>query len=414
MTSTPASTYNVDSAIDGPRGTKRKNLDDLQGIQSSERPQKRKYFTRSTRKRLQKETITPTQHAIPERVQAVPQQTAYVPDHQFYFKDGDLFVTIPGNKTLFLVHRKNLVGLGGYFEDTLAGDLVHLDFRLYSLPHYPLPEFVAFRDFRFLLAYLYGTITISKELPDGSGYVYFEATLSLIRINEQLGLSKPREIAVAALKYLFPTTFRPNFKQVTIAGLKLHEEEMFFRTFPIRAVNVITQYGLDALRPMAFYHASQLSMDDLFNGVRSGDDENGALDRITDWQVFRKIVEGRERIQSSRRKVLFEWLEVPVTANVRLSEECEQRRMKSRETCLGFLAEVCGEFRKTNFLDGRCDALLGLNPRGHELFEEHLCENCWPVAEGHIYEAARKNWEQLPEYFGLEPWETPEGQEEAA
>ncbi|CAA7261070.1 unnamed protein product [Cyclocybe aegerita] len=407
MTPTPASTYNVDSAIDSPRGTKRKNLDDHQGTQSSERPQKRKYFTRLTRKRLQQEANTPMQHStLVLEPEALPQQTTYVPDHQFYLKDGDLFVTVPGNKTLFLVHRKKLV--------ELAGDLVHLDFRLYSLPHYPLPEFVAFRDFRFLLAYLYGTITVSKELPDGSGYVHFEAALSLIRINEQLGLSKPREVGVAALKYLFPTTFRPNFEQVTIAGLKLHEEELFFRTFPIRAVNVITEYGLDDLKPMAFYHASQLSMDDLFNGVRSGDDESGHLDRITDWEVFRKIVEGRERIQSSRRKVLFEWLEVPVTANVLLSEECEQRKMKSNETCLGFLAEVCGQFRKTNFLNGRCDGLLGLNPRGHELFEEHLCEVCWPVAEGHMYEAARKNWEQLPEYFGLEPWETIEEQDEEA
>jgi len=200
-----------------------------------------------------------------------------------------------------------------------------------------------------------------------------------------------------------PTSFKP-----IIGGIDTEErQKRFYRIFPIEAVNIFSNYSWSydytAFLPMAYYHASQLSIEDIMDGVQDGH----KLVKL-DPQHIPVLLKGREAVFKSRRGLTFSWLDRrlgdygPTNGSPGCSNAQSQ---KGREHCYRFLQRLYGHFRKTGFLDGHANALEGLNENAKGLFKYYMCSSCYEGVLSEAEESLRINWRRLPGYFGLESWE---------
>lgn len=176
---------------------------------------------------------------------------------------------------------------------------------------------------------------------------------------------------------------------------------MFYRTFPIKAINLFHEYGVPSMLPMAYYHAAQLSVEDIINGV----EDRGVLWKLDAVDII-KVLKGREILKISRRQVLFPWLDDKLIEGGpdAGSAECEKEIMLNGNYCWENFIEIYSQFNKTKFLDDITNGLQGLSENAEKIFGRYVCEKCWSDALRLLRIGERKNWESLPEYFGFEDW----------
>ena len=74
--------------------------------------------------------------------------------------------------------------------------------------------------------------------------------------------------------------------------------------FPIKAIKLFHEHSVPSMLPMAYYHAAQLSLDDIVNGVEDG----GVLWKLDTLDTI-KVLKGRDKLKTLRHQVLFPWLD---------------------------------------------------------------------------------------------------------
>lgn len=245
---------------------------------------------------------------------------------------------------------------------------------------------------------------LRKAVANGPDQLHWPATMALLDVSHKLDLPDVRRCAFEALELLFPCG--PNFKssKPAIQGIKTKKDRrLFLRLFPLQAINLFRFHNISALMPMAYYHAAQLPIEDIVNGVIRGD---GVRETICAFDIT-KVLEGRERLKISRRSTVFGWLNTltPDGKVRRPSRDCENSPLGSGDTCFYYLLRVLLDFNRTGFLDERTDGLESLSEAAHVVFESHLCEFCWGAVQDKLRRGLQKNWGELPKYFGFTGWE---------
>lgn len=324
------------------------------------------------------------------------------PDRLYYFADGNII--IQSGPTLFRVHTDNLIKLGGVFEELLSLPQPDSDDAGYvdGVPLCPLFG-TAPRDVRYLMAYAYGKIT-PKITCEAQGYkLHWNSAVALLHLSHMLDLVAVRREVIDALKLVFPCG--PEFTQLPpgIAGIKRKDRSLFLRTYPLQAINLFHRYNLHALMPMAYYRAAQLATSDIIDGVVSSD---GNKVKIRADDVVR-VLEGREQLRVSRRKVVYRWLNnfSPESEAQLPSDECLGKPSRiSNETCFEYLLRMVLDFNRTGFMDSRHDALDTLPAHSDIIFQKHLCGTCYDTVTGELALGLVDNWMKLPTHFRLKEW----------
>ncbi|KDR75314.1 hypothetical protein GALMADRAFT_226976 [Galerina marginata CBS 339.88] len=233
--------------------------------------------------------------------------------------------------------------------------------------------------------------------------LYWEAAASLLKVSNELNLGHVRKAALEALEHLFPTSGEPAFFKPVIGGLQTKaDQELFHRTFPIQAIEMFEAYDVPVMLPMAYYHAAQLSLEDIIDGVQSGD-ERLQLKPATIITVLR----GREALKASRRGVIFMWLDATLThfGPKAASNGCYHWIMKSGDHCWGFLNRLHKHCRDTGHIDLYANGLESLSEKACKLFTHHLCKPCCQNVLEMADLGLKHNWTQIPFYFGLKSWD---------
>ncbi|KAF8972904.1 hypothetical protein BDZ97DRAFT_1912510 [Flammula alnicola] len=319
----------------------------------------------------------------------------YTPDENFYYEDGNIFVVV--GDILFCVHKEKLGAQGGKlaYLNSPAKHPATTEI-IYGLPLIRLSD-LSVRSFRFLLAHIYGRITLSRTLPDCNDWLHWDAAVSLLKTSHALDLKNVRRAALKALECLFPSTLEPSPHHPIIAGLSLQRRGNFRRVFPIQALALFHDTGVDEMLPMAYYHAAQLSVVDIVNGVRDGDE----LIKLSDKDTL-VVLGGREMLRTSRRRVTFFWISL-IMADYGLqtaSPECTQWRQSHGLYCYGFLRQVFIAYDISRYLEGP-NALEILPRKACDILQAHLCKHCWEQVEGMIDYGLQTNRKRLAGYFGL-------------
>jgi len=246
------------------------------------------------------------------------------------------------------------------------------------------------------------------KLPDGfcDYWLYWEAAIALLDVSTKLNLYDIRKSAISALECLFPTNLWdnqiPQFRPVIAGYQNQWEENLFYRTFPIKAINLFHEHGVPSMLPMAYYHAAQLSIEDIVNGVEDG----GVLWKLDSVDIM-KVLEGRERLKKSRRQVLFPWLNDKMAGGGREhgSANCEIKLMLNGNYCWENFRDIYLQFNRSGFLDDITNGLQCLSETAENLFQGYVCQRCWLEAIHSMSVGKRKNWASLPEYFGFGDWD---------
>jgi len=204
--------------------------------------------------------------------------------------------------------------------------------------------------------------------------LYWEAAVELLDVSTKLNLYEVRKSVISALECLFPTNITedriPKFRPI-IAGYKHQaEEKMFYRTFPIKAIKLFHEHGVPSMLPMAYYHAAQLSLDDIVNGVEDG----GVLWKLDTIDTI-KVLKGRDKLKTSRRQVLFPWLDDKLVEGADIVT-CEKEVMLNNNDCWGNFMEIYSKFNKSGFLDDITNGLQGLSENAETIFGRYFCERC--------------------------------------
>lgn len=237
------------------------------------------------------------------------------------------------------------------------------------------------------------------------GWLYWEAAIALLDVSKKLNLHDVRKSTISALECLFPTDISADKmpKLPVIAGYRnQREEKMFYRTFPIRAIDLFHEYGVPLMLPMAYYHAAQLSLEDIVNGV----EDEGVLWKLSPADII-KVLKGRDKLKASRRQVLFSWLDEKMVEGgpERGSATCEVELALNGNYCWENFIGIYSQFNRSGFLDDITNGLQGLSGTAEQIFRRYVCQRCWSDSMHLIGVGERKNWANLPEYFGFEDWE---------
>ena len=155
--------------------------------------------------------------------------------------------------------------------------------------------------------------------------------------------------------------------------------------------------------PMAYYHAAQLSLEDIVNGVEVGN----TLWKLDPVDII-KVLKGREKLRTSRRQVLFPWLDEKMIEEGprRGCATCEMTYMCNSNYCWKNFMEIYSEFNRSGFLDDVNNGLEGLSKAAKNIFKRYFCQKCWLDASHLMSAGELKNWENLPKYFGFEDWDS--------
>ncbi|KAF9547177.1 hypothetical protein CPC08DRAFT_823693 [Agrocybe pediades] len=331
-------------------------------------------------------------------------------DTQFWKEDGDVCLVVEAVE--FRVHMEKMASAGGVYADMFGEGRFEGECTSAQKPAVFIPDTTAM-EFRFLLAILYETSVISTVLPNGKTWLYWEAVLILIPLVERQRLRPIREKIFVGLEMLFPSKADPatpaSFKPI-IGGMEneRHRWGRFFRVFPIQAINLFSQYGNSyaAFMPMACYHVAQLSVEDIVNGVEDGEDDE-PVKLLPDFIPI--CIKGREAVRRSRSTVLFRWIFDIMSGYgpEKASELCTGAKAKKGDKlkCFPFFKKLYTHYRESKFLDGRGNALEGLNDDAVGLFKYYMCDPCYQLVLKANEDGLKENWERLPGYFGLGTWE---------
>ena len=154
--------------------------------------------------------------------------------------------------------------------------------------------------------------------------------------------------------------------------------------------------------PMAYYHAAQLSLEDIVDGV----EDNGVLWKLDSVDII-KVLKGRERLKTSRRQILFSWLDERMVENgpEHGDNTCEAELMLNGHSCWGNFIEIYSKFNRSGFLDDIPNGLQGISETAERLLQRYLCQMCSSDAIHSIAVGENKNWTNLPRYFGFDDWD---------
>lgn len=251
---------------------------------------------------------------------------------------------------------------------------------------------------------------LRAEYPDihDDSCLYWEAAIELLDVSTKLNLHEVRKSVISALGCLFPTEITeyriPKFRPIIAGYQDQVEEKMFYRTFPIKAINLFHEHGVPSMLPMAYYHAAQLSLEDIVNGVEDG----GILWKLNTVDII-KVLKGREKLKTSRRQVLFPWLDDKLVEVGRDSEAgsatCERKLTLNGNYCWENFMEIYSQFNRSGFLDNITNGLQGLSENAEKIFGHYVCERCRSDALRLLRAGELENWGNLPEYFGFEDWD---------
>lgn len=250
--------------------------------------------------------------------------------------------------------------------------------------------------------------SLRKEYPDdnNNSSLYWEAAIELLDVSTKLNLPFVRKSAISALKCLFPTDLIdgriPTFQPIIAGFRQQSDEKMFYRIFPIKAIHFFHEHGVPSMLPMAYYHAAQLSVEDIVNGVECGD---------VVWKLnpvdMMKVLKGRDKLKTSRRQVLFPWLNDKMLDGgpERGSATCGLDLMFNGNYCWENFMEIYSKFNRSGFLDDNTNGLQCLSGAAQDIFPEYVCHGCWSGALSEMSIGEGKNWTSLPGYFGFEGWD---------
>lgn len=246
---------------------------------------------------------------------------------------------------------------------------------------------------------------IRQILPSGKPLLYFEAALEVLAASVRLDHHEAREAAIEGLETLFPTKGVPVIFKPAISGLRNKEEEQnFYRIFPLQALPVIQEYWVPAMLPMAYYHAAQLSREDLLNGVKVGD-KLIKMDRS-----FAEVaLKGHETLKVDRDTLLFKWLHDLVEGELKLGPRkviptCVDQNMRGNLACFPFLQRLLNQSNENLYIHGT-NSLEGFTDKAKEIIAEHLCYHCLEHVLMQADRCLAASWWNLPKCFGLQPWE---------
>lgn len=242
--------------------------------------------------------------------------------------------------------------------------------------------------------------------------MYWEAAIALLDVSTKLNLCEIRKSTISALECLFPTDITgdqvPKFRPVIAGYRHQSDEKMFYRTFPIKAIKLFHEHGVPSMLPMAYYHAAQLSVEDIVNGV----EDDGVLLKLDSIDTM-KVLKGREKLRRSRRLVLFPWFENKIDQGSE-SATCEGELMLNNNFCWENFMDIYFQFNRSGFLDDMTNGLQGLSGTAESVLRRYLCATCWSESIRLISAGERKNWEDLPDCFGFESWNSVKKLQESA
>ncbi|KAF8160912.1 hypothetical protein B0H34DRAFT_672987 [Crassisporium funariophilum] len=406
MTRKPNASQKISTPAKTQRGIKRKGRDDTTAQSSSDANGNAKKLKTSSGRPTSRVDQAPHGSQTQLQVQPPGPQTRkakdvpkYIPDTAFYYEDGDVFATIGLN--LFCVHIKTLLSAGGIFTVLLNSPLVRPSEEeiIFGLPCIPVYN-ISVREFRFLLAHLYRTAPVDRHLRNGTRWLFWESAVTLLKVAKVLDLEIIHQDVIKALKTLLPNTAERKSFRPTIAGLRnKNEEKMFSRTYPMQAIKLIHEYDLPAMLPMAYYHAAQLSIEDILTGVKDGD----VLWKLDSDDVLR-VIEGRENLKLARREDLFSWMPRRVAQGL-IHSSCISEVGKSGRPCQSFLNELSNLYNQTGYLDLYPTALESFTPEEKHEYRDYLCGRCWREIQEMYAVCLQATWAKLPSYFGLQDWD---------
>lgn len=133
------------------RGIKRKTADSASAVEHPSSPN-----NHAKRRRNNPESLAPDTTSSEPSNPVSDNQELFKPDEIFYYDNGDIILIV--EHTFFCVHTEKLKTAGGIFQDLLSGHIRPSEEEfLYGLPMLYVP-LVSLRQFRFFLAYIYGTM----------------------------------------------------------------------------------------------------------------------------------------------------------------------------------------------------------------------------------------------------------------
>jgi hypothetical protein len=213
-----------------------------------------------------------------------------------------------------------------------------------------------------------------------------------------------RSSAIEALKLLFPCSIQGHRFQPVLGGVKTQvEKKLLLRLFPIQAVNLFRECYIPALMPMAYYHAAQLSIEDIVNGVTRSD---GVTERLNAFDMMR-VLQGRDHLKTSRRTTTFRWLNDFVVDGKSKppTYRCPDAPVQGGDTCFFFLLRLYIDFNRSGLMDSRTDGIKPLSKNSRRLVQSHLCFSCWNECSKKMTQGLQDNWSKLPSYFGWNTWD---------
>ncbi|TFK44497.1 hypothetical protein BDQ12DRAFT_708429 [Crucibulum laeve] len=328
----------------------------------------------------------------------------YHQDPDYFFEDGDIILKT--ENTVFCVHQRKLAELGGMFEQMFAMPQPANAARLMGLPYCDLVGLVSPRDVHILLSYAYDHLTLTKENKNGTDVfrsLHWEGATALLSVSHKYNLANLRLLCLEALELLFPKSADACSSRPIITGITSKTERALFRRrFPFQAIKLFYECDVPALLPSAYYHAAQLSIEDIVNGIPLLD---GSKEVVPQNEVV-KIMKGRESLKTARRTILYRWLSDKVGhgQGSRGCAKCPRLAIKGADTCYMFLMRMFFDFHRAGFFDSKSNALEVLSDDAMQSLSDYLCEPCWTNVQLKIKEGLWGVWEQLPLYFGWTGW----------
>lgn len=260
------------------------------------------------------------------------------------------------------------------------------------------------RRFHFVIqcTHIYVSSIITRLLPSGTPLLYWEAALSVLQVAHLTGNNPARQAAIEGLKSIFPYSLEPVPFKPAIAGLRTKDEETnFYRTFPLQAIPILRLCDMEAMLPMAFYHAAQLTAEDLNDGVRVGDQVYKL-----DAEDARIALMGHETLKNARNQTLLQWIpEILRHQGPRkASPRCADMNLRGGLSCYEFLVRLQEQTTKPPH-NVATHSLQTFSEPAKELIQENLCFECLERVLQCSDEYLAITWKGLPGCFGLPPWE---------
>ncbi|KAI0789928.1 hypothetical protein C8Q75DRAFT_717484 [Abortiporus biennis] len=221
--------------------------------------------------------------------------------------------------------------------------------------------------------------------------VTFDEVTAMLRLGSKYQIDHIREEAIYRLQLCFPTSLSDFESEV---GLHTNSEQPpisdLSRQDAICVVNLSRSFNLKSILPSAFYTCCQLDNKLLVYGVKYSD---GTTEKLSQSDLL-VCLNGRAKLLEDNTTI------TAFFCNPEQSPQCQYNSVCTRHMKLQLLQEVQQADIFANY-DPLEPIQSWLSTKAQEL---RICAACMQLLNARYDSGRQRVWDNLGEYFGVEPW----------